>query len=295
MSNELRVAAPAKLNLYLHVTGRRPDGYHLLDGLVAFAEIHDTLALAPARSLQFVADGPFASTLGDGESNLVVRAARALAASVGCDPDLRLGLTKRLPVASGIGGGSADAAACLRGIAALWGLDPADPALLKIAADLGSDIPVCVVGRSGFIGGIGTEIDPAPSLPSAWLVLVNPGTGLPTPDVYRARQGAFSPSMRFADVFATAAELAECLALRGNDLTRAAIGLVPEIETVLGAIRNSAGCLLSRMSGSGATCFGLYGDPAAAEGAAAAIRSEHPRWWVASGRLLDDTSGLEVD
>ena len=292
MSNALRMAAPAKLNLYLHVTGKRPDGYHLLDGLVAFAEIHDTLAIAPARSLEFRADGPFAAALGADDSNLVVRAARALAVVAGRDPDVRLGLTKRLPVASGIGGGSADAAACLRGLAALWGLDPAGPASRDVAARLGSDIPVCIDGRAGFIGGIGTEIDRAPPLPPAWLVLANPGIGLPTPDVYRARQGGFTPPMRFADAFATAAELAECLALRCNDLTSSAVALVPEIEMVLGAIQSSAGCLLARMSGSGATCFGLYGAAEAAEASAAAIREEHPRWWVAAGRLLDDTTGL---
>ncbi|HLG87615.1 MAG TPA: 4-(cytidine 5'-diphospho)-2-C-methyl-D-erythritol kinase [Alphaproteobacteria bacterium] len=292
MTRAMRIAAPAKLNLYLHVTGKRADGYHLLDGLVAFVDVHDTLSLQPASTLQFVSDGPFAGGLGDSNSNLVVRAARALSEATGHRTDIRLGLTKRLPVASGIGGGSADAAACLRGLAGLWGLDPGGTIVRDVAASLGADIPVCVSGLAAFIGDIGTTVDPAPRLPPTWVVLANPGIGLPTPDVYRARKGAFTPPMRFAEAPSSAAELAECLRTRRNDLTQAAIGLVPQIATVLGAIGDSNGCLLSRMSGSGATCFGLYRDPEAAQSAGAALREVHPAWWVASGRLLDDTADL---
>ncbi len=286
------MAAPAKLNLYLHVTAKRVDGYHLLDGLVAFVDVHDTLSLQPSSTLQFGSDGPFASSLGDGQSNLVVRAVRALSEATGHDPGVRLLLTKRLPVASGIGGGSADAAACLRGLAGLWGLDAGSAIIRDVGAKLGSDIPVCVTGRAAFIGDIGTTVDPAPRLPPTWVVLANPGIGLPTPDVYRARNGAFTPPMRFSEVFSSAAELAECLRARRNDLTHAAIGLVPQIGTVLSAISDSGGCLLARMSGSGATCFGLYVDQGTAESAAAALRELHPAWWVASGRLLDDTADL---
>jgi 4-diphosphocytidyl-2-C-methyl-D-erythritol kinase len=290
----LSLAAPAKLNLYLHVVGKRADNYHLLDGLVAFADIGDRLSITPADRLAFAADGPFAQDLGgDSAANLVVRAACDLAAAVGREAAFAFHLTKNLPVASGIGGGSADAAACLRGLARLWGLDPQGQEVLRVAARLGSDIPVCVAGRSCYIGGIGTDLAPAPTLPAVGLLLVNPGIGLPTPAVYRARHGGFSPPMRFGLDPADARELAACLALRGNDLTLAAIGIVPEIEAVLSAIAGVPGCLLSRMSGSGATCFGLFATEAAAAAGAAAIGADHPGWWVAPGRLLSDANSLD--
>ena len=291
----LTLAAPAKLNLYLHVTGKRQDGYHLLDSLAAFVDIHDTLTLTPSPTMTFTADGPFAAGFGseDPQTNLVVRAALGLTEVLGRKVTLGLHLTKNLPVASGIGGGSADAAACLRGLARLWGIDAADPRVLGVAAGLGSDIPVCVNGRAAYMGGIGTEIAPAPALPPAGLVLVNPGIGLSTPAVYRARRGDFSPPARFAELPADAAALAALLAERGNDLTEAAISLVPEIATVLSAIWADGSCLLARMSGSGATCFGIYADVDTATAAASALKRDHPGWWVAPGRLLDDVSALE--
>jgi 4-diphosphocytidyl-2-C-methyl-D-erythritol kinase len=230
----LVLAAPAKLNLYLHVTGRREDGYHLLDSLVAFADIHDVLTITPAPSLAFSADGPFAAAMGtDQAANLVVRAALALAASVGRAPDFALHLTKNLPVASGIGGGSADAAACLRGLARCWDIDPEAPLVYEAAAALGADVPACVSGRACFMGGIGGELSPAFSLPEAGLLLVNPGVALSTPSVYRARHGAFSPPKRFDAPVSDAAALAGLLADRGNDLTAPAIGLAPQIASVI--------------------------------------------------------------
>jgi len=291
----LTLAAPAKLNLYLHITGKRADAYHLLDSLVAFADVGDILTIAPATSLSFAADGPFAGALGaDHASNLVVRAAQALAAASGHEANVALRLTKKLPVASGIGGGSADAAACLRGLARLWGLDPASDLVLGVAEGLGSDIPVCVAGRAAFIGGIGTELAPSPTLPPAGLLLVNPGVALPTPQVYRARQGEFSPPMRFVDPPADAKALAALLARRHNDLTDAAVSLVPAIEAVLKALAASSECLLARMSGSGATCFGVFETPAAASVAAVAIAAGHPDWWVAPSRLVGDVNLLDA-
>jgi 4-diphosphocytidyl-2-C-methyl-D-erythritol kinase len=205
-----------------------------------------------------------------------------------------LHLRKNLPVASGIGGGSADAAACLRGLAMLWGIDPTDPAILGVAARLGADIPVCVVGRAGFIGGIGTELTLAPELPAAGLLLVNPGIGLSTPAVYRARKGGFSPPDRLTQASVDARELVRELAERGNDLTDAAISLVPKIATVLAALEATEGQLLARMSGSGATCFGIYEDAEGATSAASILKHHHPDWWVAPGRLLSDTSSLTL-
>jgi 4-diphosphocytidyl-2-C-methyl-D-erythritol kinase len=284
------LAAPAKLNLYLHITGKRADGYHLLDSLVAFTDIGDSLTLAPAQSFSFTADGPYAKDLGDDpSSNLVVRAARELAAASGRKADIAFHLTKNLPVASGIGGGSADAAACLKGLAGLWGIDPAGETLRRVAEKLGADIPACVEGKAGFMGGIGTEIDPAPLLPPAGILLVNPGVGLPTPAVYRARAGDFSSPMRFDRAPADARDLAGFLSVRGNDLTAAAISIVPEIEIVLATLAAASGCLLARMSGSGATCFGIFDDAETAEVASAIIAKDYPGWWCASGRLVNES------
>lgn len=280
--------APAKLNLYLHVTGRRADGYHLLDSLVAFADIGDRISAAPAARLSLDLTGPFAPALaGEAvESNLVWRAAMALAARLGRAPDAALTLEKNLPVASGIGGGSSDAAAALKALAALWQAPLDEAALGTLGAALGADVPVCVEARASFFGGIGDEIVAAPSLPPVAVVLVNPGIALPTASVFRARSGAFSAPARFAAAPASARALASLLAARRNDLTDAARGLVPAIGDVLAMLEAQPGALLARMSGSGATCFALFETATAAEAAVAKVRSERPRWWIAAGKLL---------
>src|SRR6201996_5986000 len=238
------LAAPAKLNLYLHVTAKRADGYHLLDSLVAFADIYDTLTLAPAPELRFTADGPFAAGFGeeDPATNLVVRAARGLGEALGREVGVAFHLTKNLPVASGIGGGSADAAAALRGLARLWDIDPLSPAVLGVAARLGADIPACVAGRACYMGGIGTELASAPDLPPAGLLLVNPGVGLSTPSVYKARRGGFTPPARFDAPPVDADALVALLAERRNDLTDPALSLLPVIGGVLNAVAGLGGC-----------------------------------------------------
>lgn len=280
------VAAPAKINLYLHVVGRRADGYHLLDSLAVFAGIGDTIEASPAEALTLSIDGPFAHDLGNGEDNLVLKAAHALAAASGRLAAARLRLTKRLPVASGIGGGSADAAATLHALARLWRLDFEPAALAAIGLALGADVPVCVYGRSAFFAGIGEIVTPAPALPPAWLVLANPGIALPTPQVFKARSGGFSAPDRFEAGPADATELAAVLKLRGNDLTEAAVHLAPVIGTVLAELEALAGALLTRMSGSGATCFALFAEQAAAETAAERLRTRQPGWWVVAAPLL---------
>ena len=179
--------------------GRRPDGYHELDSLVAFADVADTVTVRPAESLSLTIDGPFAASLAaePASDNLVTRAARLLAESAGRpDPAVAITLTKRLPVASGIGGGSADAAATLRALARLWGLGAGHPSLGRLAARLGADVPVCLTGRPAYFGGIGDIVDPAPSLPSCAVVLVNPGIPLSTPAVFKVRSGPFSTAAR---------------------------------------------------------------------------------------------------
>ncbi|MBL8838951.1 MAG: 4-(cytidine 5'-diphospho)-2-C-methyl-D-erythritol kinase [Alphaproteobacteria bacterium] len=279
--------APAKINLYLHVVGRRADGFHLLDSLVAFAGVGDLVAARPADALTLALDGPFAADLAaaPGGDNLVLRAARALAAAAAIAPRAAIALTKSLPVASGIGGGSADAAAALRALVRLWGVTIDDAALARVAASLGADVPVCLAGRTSFMGGIGEEIAPAPALPPAGLVLVNPRIALPTPAVFKRREGPFSPPARFAAAPRDASELAALLAGRGNDLTAPARAIVPAIDDVLAALAASPGCLLARLSGSGATCFGLYADPDAAHAAAAWIAARHAAWWIAGTRI----------
>jgi 4-diphosphocytidyl-2-C-methyl-D-erythritol kinase len=166
--------------------------------------------------------------------------------------------------------------------------------VLSVAAKLGADVPSCVTGRVCFMGGIGTEVSPAPALPEAGLLLVNPGIGLSTPSVYRARKGDFTPPMRFDAPPADVDALASLLATRRNDLTGPAVALVPEIGAVLRAIGAVADCKLARMSGSGATCFGLFDDIESARRAAEALRRDHPGWWIAPGRLLADANGLDA-
>jgi 4-diphosphocytidyl-2-C-methyl-D-erythritol kinase len=273
-------AAPAKLNLYLHVVGKRADGYHLLDSLVAFADLGDMLTVAPADKVSLQVEGPFAASLAGEGDNLVLRAARALAEALGCRAGAAIRLTKNLPVASGIGGGSADAAATLAALQALWGTNLPPDRLRALAQSLGADVPVCCAARPSFMGGIGDEIAPAPSLPSVGLVLVNPGVKLATVDVFKARAGAFSAPARFAQAPRDAADLAELLRARANDLAAPAARLCPAIPVVLEALAASPACRLARLSGSGATCFGVYDDAAAAGRAAATLAKARPEWWI---------------
>jgi 4-diphosphocytidyl-2-C-methyl-D-erythritol kinase len=283
-------AAPAKLNLTLEIVGRRADGFHLLDSLVAFTEYGDTVAVEADDRLSLAMTGRFGAALeGDPAENLVLRAARLLAAAGGVMPRAALHLTKRLPIASGIGGGSSDAAAALLALAELWRLSPAPEDLARLALELGADVPVCLAGRTARLEGIGERIGPAPRLPAAPILLVNPGRGLPTPQVFRARRGGFSagagPNGVLAASPADSSELAAALAGSGNDLTEAAIALLPAVATVLAALDTASGRLMARMSGSGATCFALFATDAAAAAAATAIDAAHPDWWVVATRL----------
>jgi 4-diphosphocytidyl-2-C-methyl-D-erythritol kinase len=285
-SDGVRCTAWAKINLTLHVTGRRDDGYHELDSLIVFAGIGDELEIAPAPRITCEVYGPFAPALpAASSSNLAVAAARALAARYGIESGARLRLDKQLPVAAGLGGGSADAAAAIRGLVNLWGIDAPAPALYALAASLGADVPVCLAGRPSFVGGIGERVVAAPALPPAWLVLVNPGIPLSTAAVFAARQGAFSAPARWrepiSDLRALAARLASCR----NDLEAPALALVPEVREVLATLRDTAGCMLARMSGSGATGFGLYAVEAAASAAARRIATTRPGWWVRTAPL----------
>ena len=272
--------APAKINLTLHVTGRRGDGYHLLDSLVAFADVGDRITAQSADNLTLTVTGPHAAGLPDGHDNLVLRAAALFRTARGA----ALILDKQLPVASGIGGGSADGAAALRALSSLWGLPlPASAAVLSI----GADVPACLDGRALRMTGIGDGLHPlAHPLPAAALVLVNPGMAISTAAVFAALDRHDRPSMprdlpRLRDV----AELAAFLGMMRNDLEAVAQSLAPVIGQVKAALSAQQGCRIARMSGSGATCFGLFDDPLAASAAASAIRAARPGWWVASAPL----------
>jgi 4-diphosphocytidyl-2-C-methyl-D-erythritol kinase len=286
--------APAKVNLYLHVTGRRDDGYHLLDSLVAFADIGDRLRAEPAASLSLALDGPEASDLAAvGDDNLVLRGARLLADRAGITAGAALHLEKHLPVAAGIGGGSSDAAAALLALKRLWRISLDDHALCTLGAKLGADVPACLYGHAVWVGGIGERLDPAGPLPDAGILLVNPRRALPTAAVFAARRGPFGHVGRFAPVPNNASALARALMPRRNDLTKAAIGLVPEIAAVLARLGRLPGSLLARMSGAGATCFAVFADRASAEEARNTVAAEEPRWWCAAGGFMSGGSLAE--
>lgn len=280
----LRTRAPAKVNLTLHVLGRRQDGYHDLDSLVVFAGIADLLSFRPGGRLVLTVDGPTASGAGPAADNLVLRAARALHER---RPDIELGafhLVKRLPAAAGIGGGSSDAAAALRLLARHSGLAIDDPAVVEAARATGADIPVCLVPRARVMRGAGERVGPDLDLPALFAVLVNPGVAVPTADVFRAlglapgdRSG--TPGPAFGAVPVGEAFLAVLAGAR-NDLEPAALALAPAIGEALAALREAPGCRLARMSGSGATVFGLYDDCRAAGRAAKALKVRQPGWWV---------------
>jgi 4-diphosphocytidyl-2-C-methyl-D-erythritol kinase len=282
----LAEAAPAKVNLFLHVVGRRADGYHLLDSLAVFPAVGDVLRAEPDGILSLTIGGAFGGVLRAEPDNLVLRAARALAVAAAIAPGARLHLEKNLPVASGIGGGSADAAAALRLLARLWRVPPAEPAL---AAALGADVPVCLGAQPARMGGIGEVLRPAPAMPACGMVLVNPGMAVATPAIFAARRGDFSPPAALPAGWPDFAGFAAALARLGNDLEAPARLLCPPIGEVLAALGALPGCALARMSGSGATCFGLFAHAAAAEAAAAALR--RTGWWCWGGPLAGLAAG----
>jgi 4-diphosphocytidyl-2-C-methyl-D-erythritol kinase len=275
--------ARAKVNLWLKVVGRRPDGYHLLDSLVAFADLADSLEASPSDRLSLAVDGPGEAALSKETDNLVLKAAHLLADRAGTAPRAALRLTKRIPVAAGLGGGSADAAATLQALVALWRVALPVEELFDLAGRLGADVPMCLAGRAALVSGIGERLAPAPPLPACGLLLVNPAVALPTADVFAARRGDFSRAEPLVRPWFDLASLVEALAARGNDLTVAATALCPPIADVLAFLRKSAAVRYAAMSGSGATCFALYDTPGAAERIAANVPAV---WWRHAGTLV---------
>lgn len=316
--------ASAKINLYLHITGQREDGYHELDSLVAFVGVGDVITVTQGDDLKLTITGPFAQGLSPGEDNLVVRAARLLAKESNVAANAHITLEKNLPVASGIGGGSADAAATLKALIEFWNIELADEdihhvaksvsndldtqrtlctlfkvwrddldleMLARIGLQLGADVPVCLAGQPVFMRGIGENLELAPHLPKAWLVLVNPGAEVSTPTVFQTRTDmmgdTYSQPAPFFNHPRDAAHLAELLNARTNDLMAPAIRLESSIQDVLNALSALKGCLLARMSGSGATCFALFAQESEAKAAAQNLAKTQPNWWIEAAELLD--------
>lgn len=262
--------APAKINLTLHVTGQRDDGYHLLDSLVVFADVGDQLALRPNQSALLTVTGPMAEGVPTDGRNLITRAAELVGA------DARFALEKHLPAMAGIGGGSADAAAALR----LLGQGDLPP---DRAAKLGADVPVCLHACAARMAGIGEQVTPV-ELPPLAAVLVNPRVSVSTPDVFRALPQKTNPAMGEIPVFQSVEQVLDLVASGRNDLQSPAMTICPAVGEVLKAI-DGTGAALARMSGSGATCFGLFETHHQARLAADMIAMMHDEWWVTACTL----------
>jgi len=274
----ITVFAPAKVNLTLHITGQRADGYHLLDSLVVFPSIGDEVSVEPANTLSSTMYGSMADGLQGEKDKLVLRAARLFGASSGA----AITLIKRLPVAAGIGGGSSDAAATLRALSMLW--DKPLPDVSEILK-LGADVPVCLTPRTCRMQGIGEIVSSVPELPKLDMLLINPGVSVSTPAVFKALKKRDNPAMRLPSGWADQTAFIEWLEGQRNDLCPIAASATPEIDKVLSALRNQ-GSLFAGMSGSGATCFGLFPpDGHSAKSAKAMIAVDQPDWWAAHGAI----------
>lgn len=283
--SQIAVNAAAKINLYLHVTGRRPDGYHELDSLVGFTEVGDQILAERADEISLKIVGPFSGGLSVNEDNLVLRAARSLAREAGCQSGSAITLQKNLPVSSGIGGGSSDAAATLHALNTLWQTNLSPDELAQIGLGLGADVPVCLLRKTARMSGIGEVICPMLPLPDFGVLLINPRVPVSTRQGFKARHGPFS-SVVEETVPADRAEFCRFLLSQKNDLQDPAIEFVPVIAKVLETLSAQTGCHMARLSGSGATCFGLFDDQEAAAAAGIAISTQHAGWWIQPTRFL---------
>ena len=270
---------------------------------MAFAGVGDMLTVSPADTLSLIVDGPQSAALKGEGDNLVLRAARLLAKVGNVKPRAEITLTKRLPIASGIGGGSADAAAGIRLLMDLWHLDiPADE-ITALALEIGADVPICLSGQAAQVSGVGDIISGPLKLPPAWLILANPGVAVSTAGVFSAHTPTDGASRSPGDVPGEVPgevpgdfnEFVEYLATRRNDLTDAAVTMAPVIKSVLGALQELTGTPLCRMSGSGATCFALFADQSTAQAGAKQLKSSQPDWWVEVAPLLSDISEMALN
>lgn len=284
--NTFKIHAPAKLNLFLHITGKREDGYHLLQSVMVFVDVGDELEFSPHDTLFIDVDGPFAGDMPPPHDNLVYKAAQMLAQEYKTNMRGAIRLTKRLPVASGIAGGSSDTAAALKGLARLWGLPEEQGRLQRIAEKLGADVPACLIGRPVWAEGAGEKMMRLPEMPPLHFVLANPMIETPTPEVFRRFRDKFSAPIQFMGRKKSASEWVADMKIYRNDLTEAAIEVTPAISTVLQALHGLPGCRITRLSGSGATCFGIFDNAEAAFTAVNLLKQQYPRWWVAPAALL---------
>ena len=282
--------ASAKVNLALHVTGRRADGYHLLDSIAVFTDFADVVAITPAEKLSLTLSGPFASHAPGDPSDLAWRAADAFFRNAGLPQRAAVRIEKNIPAGAGLGGGSADAAAVLLGLNRISGIPLSARELAAIALSLGADVPMCLVGHALRARGIGEIIDPVENWPALPLLLVWPGQPVSTPACFGALATRDNPALPELPGAKTVADAARWLGGCRNDLEASAVGLQPAVGDVLAALRGTGGCLLARMSGSGSACFGLYTSLSAAEGAAGAVAAGYPDWWVAPTLAKNRTS-----
>ncbi len=286
--NSFTELAPAKLNLFLHIKGKRANGYHLLDSLLAFTEFGDRIAFHPDTELTLEVTGPFADALQDTDlkDNLAMKAAQSLKRHLDYPGGARMILDKHIPVGGGLGGGSADAAAVLRGLVRLWNIRVDPGALKSIALLLGSDVPACLAMQPAVIGGVGERVKPLPVSAEAWVVLVNPGSSLSTAEVYEKFSGQFQRKNVMVPALHSFDNLIRTIEPAHNALEEPALALEPEIRRILAALRGEQGCALARMSGSGTTCFGLFANPSEAKQAEKNIVRANPGWWAKTTTLL---------
>ncbi len=275
-------SAPAKINLALHITSRRADGYHDLDTLAVFADsLRETVSVDVADGVRLQVAGPFAASVPHDETNLVIAAARIFFSTVDVGNKALLSLNKTIPIGAGLGGGSADAAATFRALNQYFktGLD--DQKLAELGADLGADVAMCVYSRALRARGIGEVIEPLSTVPPLPLVLVWPGKPVSTASVFKRLHHVSNPALpKLPDAFPAVQDVADYLCATRNDLQAAAIDIEPVIADALGALHKTDKCLLSRMSGSGSACFGMYLSKAEADAAGRTIDKAHPGWWV---------------
>ena len=288
VSNKISRLARAKINLDLLITGRRDDGYHLLDSLVVFADYGDEISVRPAQDLSLSISGPFAAGLKGESGNIILKAARMLQDKFNIYQGADIKLVKNLPVSSGIGGGSADAAAALHALAELWNIEGGNPDLGDLSLSLGADVPVCMVSQTVQMSGVGERLRPVTLNFPLYLLLVNPGIAVSTAGIFRARtarKAVFSPERELRDHIGNLDQLRDIISSAGNDLEQDACEAAPEIGHALAQIRHGDGCVASGMSGSGATCYGVFTSPEMAHGKAVHISGNFPDWWVMPVRV----------
>lgn len=288
----LTIFAPAKLNLFLHITKRLSNGYHALDSLVAFADIGDIITIESAPSFSFHINGPFADSFKSKErsaflngENIVIKAARSLSQVADRTLDIKITLTKNLPLSSGLGGGSSDAAATIWGLQKLWKLEHNAKYIIPLMAKLGADIPVCLNCTPTRMQGIGDILLPAPTMPEIPILLINPMISCATQDIFLHHNATFKKKTTLPDTFNSVFDLVTTLNTLENDLFEPALNLIPKIGNVINALNTQKQCLFSRMSGSGASCFGLFETIEHAEHSAKKIKTENPDWWIKTGWL----------